>query len=143
MLTICVQRTLDFPADTVWAVLADFGNIGWAAGDNKVEVIGEGIGTIRRIIVEGLEEPIDEVLDALDADAKRLAYSIPRGMPFPVENYAANATVQANGDTQCEVTWRGQFTAKPEIADEDAKTLMESTYRQLIDWLTAHLETTT
>ena len=46
-------RELDFPAQRVWAVLEDFGNMEWAMGPPKVEVLGTGEGMTRRILREG------------------------------------------------------------------------------------------
>ena len=34
-------RELGFPAERVWSVLQDFGNMEWAMGPPRVEVIGE------------------------------------------------------------------------------------------------------
>ena len=141
MLNITVEKTLPFDAETVWALLADFGNIGWATGDNRVDIVGEGIGMIRRIIIEGME-PIDEVLDSLDHDAKILAYSIPNNIPLPVSDYNASAQVIAQSDNSCQVIWRGQFSAQAGTSDEEAKTIMMSMYEQLISWVEAYLKKT-
>ena len=58
MVEVHVARDLDFPAATVWALLEDFGDISWAPGIDRIEVIGEGIGMIRRLHMQGMD-PID------------------------------------------------------------------------------------
>jgi hypothetical protein len=70
MVNVKLIRDLDFTAQRVWAVLEDYGNMEWAMGPPKVEVIGEGIGMIRRVLIEGMD-PIDEVLETMDAEKMR------------------------------------------------------------------------
>lgn len=132
------QRQFDHPASAVWAVLEDFGNLEWTHGVERIELIGEGIGMIRRLHMPGME-PIDEQLTAMDGDAMWFSYVIPRGIPLPVNNYSAEAQVVALDDRRCEVRWLGR--AEPNgIADEEAIKAIVGTYDMLFDWLGAHLE---
>ena len=89
-----VERDMAHPAAKVWAVLANFGDLSWAPGTERVEVLGDGIGMTRRIYMPGMD-PIDEVLEALDNEACRLRYSIPRGLPMPLDDYQATVRVLA------------------------------------------------
>lgn len=109
MVDVHVARDLDFSAATVWALLEDFGDINWAPGIDKIEVIGEGIGMIRRLHLSGME-PIDEQLDSMDASTMTFAYSIPRGIPMPVTDYRANAKVTALDEGRCHLDWYGHAT---------------------------------
>ncbi|CAA0117003.1 Uncharacterised protein [BD1-7 clade bacterium] len=143
MLSTTVTRELNHDCNRAWAVLADFGNVGWAAGDNTVEVIGEGIGMIRRIIVDGLDAPIDEVLDFIEPEQHKFGYSIPRGLPFPLDDYRAEAQVKFVADGRTTVVWKGWFTPQDGLAEADAIAMMDGIYNQLIDWLDAHLSGST
>jgi hypothetical protein len=134
-----VKRELNFTPSQVWGLLEDFGNIHWAPGIDKLEVIGEGIGMIRRIHINGLETPIDEVLDSIDAAEMRFSYSIPRGLPFPLKNYKAFACAKNLGTEKTLVQW--QSDCEPDgINHEDAENMLVDTYNQLIDWITDELE---
>ena len=52
MRNVTIERTVDAPRSSVWAVLADYPNIAdWNAGVNKSNAIGdatEGVGAQRR-----------------------------------------------------------------------------------------------
>jgi hypothetical protein len=132
-----VTRDYAFAAETVWGVLADFGDLSWA--DNpSTEVIGSGPGMIRRIRMPGLA-PIDEVLDAIDHPARELSYSIPRGLPMPVRDYAAHIRVESLAPDACRVRWSA--TATPiGVSAEDAGKIIEGAYGQMLVWLEERLQ---
>lgn len=139
MVNVKLVRDLDFPAERVWAVLEDYGNMEWAMGPPRVEVIGEGIGMIRRVLIEGME-PIDEVLEAMDPAGMSFAYSIPRGLPLPLTDYRSSARVEAKDDASSRVHWSCQCTpTDPAMSEQDTEQLMQSTYNALLDSLVAFL----
>jgi len=133
-----VTRILAYPIDQVWALLEDFGNIHWAPGIDKLEVIGEGLGMIRRIHIDGLNEPIDEVLHSIDANNFTFSYTIPRGLPFPLKDYKATSSSKALADDKTEVTWRSDC-APDGLSLEDSTAMLEGTYNQLLDWISEEL----
>ncbi len=138
MAEVLVQRDYTFPAEKVWALLADFGNISWAPGMDKVEVIGEGVGMTRRIHMPDMD-PIDEVLEHIDHDAMTLSYSIPTGIPMPVTDYRAGPTVVVTGDASCRIDWRG--SASPVgVSDEEAGEIIKGFYTMLLQWVDEHLQ---
>lgn len=132
-------ETLNHPIEKVWALMSDFGNMSWAPGIERTEVIGEGIGMTRRIHMPGMD-PIDEVLASMDQDKHHYSYTIPSGVPMPVSDYRAEVQLNAKGDSQTEVIW--SFSGTPEGADE--KELADITlgfYRQMIGWIDDALST--
>ncbi len=134
-----VERELDFPCEQVWSLLEDFGNIHWAPGIDKLEVIGDGIGMIRRIHINGLESPIDEVLESRDAAAMEFSYGIPRGLPFPLKHYRAFSKTQSINPSKTLVQWISD--CEPDgISEQDANKLLTDTYNQLIDWINDELQ---
>jgi hypothetical protein len=138
MVNVELIRDLDFPAEQVWAVLGDYGNLEWAMAP-KVEVIGEGIGMIRRVLIEGMD-PIDEVLEAMDPAGMSFAYSIPRGLPLPLTDYRSSARVEAKDDGSARVHWSCQCTpTDPAMSEQDTEQLMQNTYNSLLDSLAAFL----
>lgn len=135
-----VIREIPLPAAKLWAVIEDFGNISWAPGIDRVEVIGSGNGMIRRIHMAGLPEPIDEQLVSMDAAAMKMRYAIPRGLPMPLDDYYANAHLEKISDTSTRVSWEGEFNPRG-ISEDDAGAIIKDIYNQLIDWLSNHAKT--
>ncbi|WP_269619161.1 SRPBCC family protein [Zhongshania sp. BJYM1] len=128
-----LTRDFNFPASKIWGLLENFGDINWAPGIDKIEIIGEGIGMIRRLHITGMD-PIDEQLTAQDSSAMTFAYDIPRGIPMPVTDYSANAKVTALDDTRCRVDWYGR--AEPTgVSEEDAIAMIAGAYEMLLQWI--------
>jgi len=137
MIEIIVMRDVDFPADKVYAAVADFGSVGWMNGVAKVEIEGDGVGMVRNIFVSPDAAPVREQMTARDDDAMRIGYVITEGNPLPVDNYSATVTVVPTG-SGCRVEWAGSFEAKG-IDDATAKASVEGMYGVMIDWLVAGL----
>jgi hypothetical protein len=121
--------------DAVWGKIADFGGIGaWAPGLDKCELEGEGVGSVRRITMGGME--IAERLEKLDEAGRSLTYSIIEG-PMPVENYLATITITEAGDERSHILWTCTFDA-PNLTDEQARGMaggMEGAYKGMVEGL--------
>jgi hypothetical protein len=140
MVEVKLVRDLAFPAERVWAVLEDFGNMEWAMGPPRVEVIGSGEGMTRRILMEGME-PIDEVLEFMDSANKTYCYTIPRGLPLPLEDYRSTARVEVNPAGNARVHWSCQCTPTDKsMTEAEAEALMQATYNALLDSLETFLD---
>ncbi|SNS36323.1 Uncharacterized conserved protein YndB, AHSA1/START domain [Sphingomonas laterariae] len=133
-----LERDYAFAPAKVWAVLGDFGNIGWAAPGVQVDKIGDGPGMIRRIHMPGME-PIDEVLEAIDNDAHRFSYTIPRGLPMPITDYRAVVELSPIGDNGCRVHWSAVGVATGDFTGDQAAEILAGAYNQMLDALQAHL----
>ncbi|MGB1907112.1 MAG: SRPBCC family protein, partial [Spongiibacter sp.] len=79
MIEVHVTRQWNIPASQVWALVADFGDISWADGIDRVEVVGEGVGMARHIYM-GDMPPIEEVLTSQNPEEMTFSYDIPRGI---------------------------------------------------------------
>jgi carbon monoxide dehydrogenase subunit G len=132
MIEVSVEREFEFDAETVWGVFADFGNVSWVPGVEKVEVEGEGIGMIRHLTVP-VFPPLHERLESLDHDAKVLEYSIPSVEYIEVKNYRARAEVTESGSGRCRV--RMTCTAEATGLDEDAAAKTEAFYGAMLGWI--------
>lgn len=136
MIDVKVSRNYDVPAARVWALLADFGNISWAPGMDKVQVVGSGVGMVRRIDMGDFV--VEEKLESLDHNAMRFSYTIPK-MPMPLTDYRAGGQVVATGANSCRVDWF--CTATPEgMSAEEATATVEGLYGQLLGWIQAHFD---
>lgn len=130
MIKVDVVKELDAPVSRVWELLQNFGNLDWYPGWDSIEVIGSGIGMTRRIHMTGMD-PIDEILESMDAASMSFSYVIPK-MPMPVSEYRASVEIKAldNGERTL-ANWR--CSAKPEgIPEADAQAMLEGIYADLL-----------
>jgi len=134
-----VSRELDSTPGQVWAVLGNFGDMSWTEGTERVEVVGSGIGMIRRIFMNGME-PIDEVLESMDDAAHTFSYSIPRGLPMPVTDYLADVRVVALDGDRSRVDWHATALPTGGVSAADASAILHGAYGQLLGWLEQHLQ---
>jgi len=138
MAKAAAQAEIEASADAVYALLADFGSIGWMPGITKVEVDGEGEGMSRSIHAGG-NEPIVEMLESLDPARRRVAYTITRNNPLPVTDYRAHCTAVPLGEGRSRLEWVGTFT--PDGVDEaTALARVEAMYGLLVGWVKSALE---
>ncbi|MDP6979553.1 MAG: SRPBCC family protein [Myxococcota bacterium] len=133
MLEVSVTRDSDLSAETVYELLADFGDTSWMNGVAKVEIEGEGVGMVRLVFASTDGPPVHEKLTARDDLARKVSYEITEGNPLPVENYAADCTVTELGNG-CQLEWTGRFDARG-VDDETAKTTVEGMYNVMVGWV--------
>lgn len=135
---IIVTRNFNVPAEKVWNVLEDFGNMGWLnMADISIEVIGEGIGMVRRVSLNG--QYIDERLESMDKQAGLLTYSIQECELFPFKNYLAQMTVEKINEFECKMTWMSDFE-EGNMPKEEAESMMTFNYNTMLDSLAVHVE---
>jgi hypothetical protein len=133
MARVTVKESLGFPAQKVWDLVADFGNVSWFQGLAKSEVRGRGPGMVR-LMYAGDNPPITERLESLDAKRRTLTYTIPENIPFPVSDYRATMTVRESGPGASELEWSCELTPKG-IPEAQAVAMLEGMYKTMIGWL--------
>ncbi len=138
MLEVTVERECGFDADQVWAVFADFGNVSWVPGVEKVELEGEGIGMIRHLSVP-VFPPLHERLDSLDHEQKVLEYSIPTVEYIGVKDYHARAQVLELGPGRCRVTMSCRAEADGN-SDAEAIAKVQGFYAAMLGWIEDYLK---
>jgi len=133
MVSIVVEKDIPLPAEKVWALLADFGDISWSGMDN-VEVEGEGVGMMRRIIV-GKGAAVER-LEAYDAQTMSFTYAIVSGNPLPIDNLKGSPKVTAMDDNNCRLSWTatGEETG---ISEQEAEGMLSTFYLGLLDTVSA------
>jgi len=137
MIKVQIEREYEFGADDVWAVIADFGNVSWVPGIEKVDLEGEGVGMIRHLTVPVFPQ-LHERLDAIDHEEKLLEYSIPAVEYISVKNYGARAQVIDLGPGRCRVLW--SCKAEAEGAPEaEARDKTRAFYEAMLGWIDDHL----
>jgi len=133
MVEVRVEREYEFGAETVWAVFADFGNVRWVPGIEKVELEGEGVGMIRHLSVPVFPQ-LHERLESIDHEGKVLEYSIPEVEYIGVKNYRARAQVVDLDAGRCRVriSCRAEAAGVPE-AEAAVKT--RAFYAAMLGWI--------
>lgn len=124
MAEIRVSAVLAAPAESVWQLLEDFGNIQrWWPKDGPiriehVEVEGQGIGMIRRIQNHGARHRVSERLDFIDPATRTLVLSIVGTRPSAITAYVAEGRVVEIDATRCRIEYRGLVTSTPGREDQ-------------------------
>ena len=113
------QADIAAPADRVWALLADFGNIqSWWPQDRglrieRVTLEGEGIGMVRHIYNQGVPQCASERLDLLDPQSFTLVLSIVGQRPGGITAYVATSRLVPLGTAACRMEHRAMVTTLP------------------------------
>ena len=129
-----VKQNVDVPADELWSLLADFGDMSWLPdGGANVRTEGSGPG-MARLIAAG-DQTIREQLESIDPDTRTLVYTIPENVPFPVTDYRSTIRVTGNDDG-AELEWSCTFEAEDEA---QAAALIEGMYSTMVGWVRDHL----
>ena len=133
MVEVSVEREFDVDADEVWAILAEFGDISWIPGIEKVELEGEGVGMIRHVTAPGMAV-LHERMDAIDHEKMILDYSLPAVEYLGVKNYRAQTRVVAVEDGRCRLIW--SCRSEPDGVTRAAATAnTEAFYEMVMGWI--------
>lgn len=136
MVEVSVAGEFDVPAERLWALVADFGDVAWIPGMGEVRVEGEGPGMIR--FMPGGEKEIHEQLESVDGDARRLVYTIPRNVPFAVTGYRATMQVE-DAPSGSRLVWSCTCEADG-ISDAEAEATVKGLYDMMLGWIGDHLK---
>jgi hypothetical protein len=133
MVEVSIERELEFGAETVWALIADFGDLRWVPGIEKIELEGEGVGMIRHLSVPVFPQ-LHERLETLDHDNRVLEYSIPAVAYIQVKNYRARAQVTGLEGDRCRVRWSCRAEADGDDEGEVAAKV-GAFYESMLTWI--------
>lgn len=125
---LTVSEVFNTPADTLWGLVKDFGNLeAWWSKDSPIKIDrvvqeGQGVGMIRHIYYVGVPTPLSERLDFVDDDSKTYRLSIVgEGVPGLV-SYSARGVITGMGNDSCRFDYTAgiQASAGKEAAVEKA-----------------------
>lgn len=131
--TIRLKESVEInaPADKVWAIVGNYGDMGWHPAIGKTEVTSgkaHEVGATRILSLKDGGGNINEVLTSFDADSKIMKYEITDSV-LPVREYGASIKVESAGEGRSLVTWRTMFKRKdpasPGAAGQDDATAKE------------------
>ncbi len=138
---VSVDIEFPFAAADVWAVLRDFGNMGWLSSLYwKVETEGSGIGMIRRLYRPGDETPVIHRLDRLDDKAMRLECTVMQPRFFPVADLSMSIGLQPRQQGGCVATLDWHFSPPDDTSGAELCAVMESWSRAAAGQLLLYLE---
>jgi hypothetical protein len=131
-----VKEQGDIPskAPEVWALVRDFGGFVEALG-GRVELEGEGIGTLRKMPMGS--DTVVERLDEVDDGDMRVRYSSIEAGPLPVREYQATMQLAEAEGNSCTLTWSSTFEPSG-VSEADAVTAVQRIYRGGIKGLQRH-----
>jgi len=133
MVAVSLEREFDVDAGKLWAILADFGDIGWIPGIEKVELEGEGVGMIRHVTAPGMPM-LHERMDAIDHEKMILDYSLPAVEYLRVKNYRARARVVALAGGRCRLIWSCE-SEPDDVTEAQATANSEAFYEMVLGWI--------
>tara|TARA_R110002049_G_scaffold308150_1_gene511127 strand:- start:28817 stop:29251 length:435 start_codon:yes stop_codon:yes gene_type:complete len=137
VIAVTAERDINVPAARAWAVLSRFDDISWGGDMGRIEYEGEGVGMVRRLYMVPGSTTIER-LDAMDHENMQFSYSVPEGMPMPIDNYKATVSVTPTGDSQCRVRWVSEG-ASTDASEQDAEIMLSNFLNTLLQTLEAHL----
>jgi len=121
-----VVKTINAPADAVWAQLSNFAGIKPGGGVESVSYEGEGVGMVRTIGMGG--GSVVERLEVHDDAARTFTYAIiNEDCPLPFSDYSATVMVSDNGDGTSTVDWTGTFEPRG-VPEEQAINIATGIY---------------
>jgi len=133
MVEFSMERDFPIPASDVWGMLANFSDISWIPGIEKVVLEGEGIGMVRHVTAVGLPE-LHERMDAIDHETMTLDYSVPEVAYLQVVDYTARAKVTPLVDGHCRVNWSCKSQANG-ISEDEATANTAAFYEMIMSWI--------
>lgn len=131
MAEVSVSRALPTPAQNVWELIGNFGDISWMPAGTPVELEGSGPGMVR--VIGAGDQKIREVLEICDPEQRTLTYTIGKGVPFPVTDYRSTMSVKETSEG-CELEWGCRF--EPDgVTEAEAGNAIKQMYAVMIGWV--------
>jgi hypothetical protein len=135
MADIQVEQVFDIPANQLWELIGDFGDMSKWTGLPPETCIqeGEGIGSLRTLrFREG-----EIIIDRLEAETDTsYTYSIVNNdeSPLPYKSYRATMSVEPVDATSSRFVWAGEF--EPDgITDDEAVVFAQNMYSMGIGYM--------
>jgi mxaD protein len=125
-----MEGDFDIPADALWGVLRNFGDVSWLPGKPEPVFEGEGPGMIRSVVIPPLPTA-RERLDGIDEEERRVRYRVVDGNPMPVCDYAASMQVIDAGEGRCKLRWCSRW--EPDgVSEEEARKAVSQLYTSVL-----------
>jgi hypothetical protein len=130
---IVMRESFNDSIDNVWATISDFGGLGrYFSPVAKCRLEGTGVGARRVVTLKtptGEEVVVVERLDSLDAESKRLSYSIADATGFPFrDGYVGTMQLKDLGGKKCELEWSASIEAPEGTPEHVTRDFLRGVY---------------
>lgn len=136
---LVLESALRIPADAdkVWAIVGNIGDMTLCAGlVERIDVVGHGVGSTRRIFLGG-DVSIMERVDEYNETDRYYVYRIIDVGPLNFTNYVACARITPAGPDSCIASW--VIMAQPLKGEaEAARTLLQGNIDHVLSALLKH-----
>ncbi len=129
-----VKAEIAVPAERLWGLVRDFGNVPWIPGGDEATVEGDGVGMVR-VLMGGA---VRERLESVDDTNMKLGYTIDEGLPVPATDYHAIMTVTSAGAGRSELDWTCTYAPSGASAEE-VGAQFDGLYAVMIGWIKENL----
>lgn len=129
MLHFSYSETVEASAHRTWQAMRDFAAIARAGLAERVEMVGEGVGSFRHLHMPG-GGVLVERLEARDEAAHTLTYAMTVPGPMPLKQYQARLQISSDEHT-CQVVFTAEYEPSG-VSEEKATRMLGSVYRALI-----------
>jgi uncharacterized protein YndB with AHSA1/START domain len=140
MQTIDTFHDFSAPRDTLWELLADFGNIqrwwptGLAVDIDRVELEGQGVGMTRHIFNVGFPTAVSEQLLSIDPSTYTYSLALVNDRPAGITKYKATGTLSLIEGNKCRLSYHSEFEA--ELGrEQEAKDFLNAAYEMMFSGL--------
>ena len=133
------EGEFELSADALWAVVKDFGNVGWLPGKKTTySSEGEGPGMTRTIETPPIPT-VREQLDSIDEEKRAIFYRVIQGVPMPIKDYSASMRVIDAGNERSRLEWSS--TWEPDgVTEDEARAVVANMYNSVLAVMKAKLE---
>ncbi len=138
MLEMDVARRIEAPADTVWALVGDFGGTALTQGYvERVELTGQGVGAVRtyHTVARLGGAPVRQRLERLDPVDRVITYRMIDNGSVPWTDYTGTIRVTPCGPDACAVSMHLRYVpvgVEPEVCRGLSRQNIDHYYANLI-----------
>ena len=134
MISINVEREVDFSAETIWEEMKHFNRVlRWVPGGDKstISVKGNGVGAIRDInlITQGY---VQHQLIAFDNEERMFSYKLTAGKPVGMEDYTVVASVTPIDKNNCKIRWAGEMKSDHRVDENEVGIALETALGNMV-----------
>jgi len=136
MAEVSVTKTINAPAEKVWAMISEWGGTSkWIPGVGEVTVDGHGVGATRSADLDpatGFPGRISERLESFDPSDMYFEYRVIGDSPLPVSDYVAEMSVASADSGASTVTWCSTWEANG-LPEDEIHDLLHGLYSIALD----------
>lgn len=138
---IVLENEIDQPAERVWTLLSDFGELGWQSRIvERTECSGQGVGMTRIVHFKYTDAPSLHRLDSVDELQMKQSYTVRTDdRLMPVSELRVCEQVVPRSPNSCCLQSSIEFNSHNDDYEKDIQAIYESWAALLVSCLKDHL----